>query len=147
MADKIFVDTNVLVFAENLRSPFHAAAINHLTTLLLDGNDLYISSQVLREFAATLGKLLHQNNQFNSRVVAGATRSLKKQFNIIYEDENINNELLTLIEQYDVVGKSIYDCNIVATMKAHGITKLFTHNVSDFIRFNKEIRIIELIAV
>ena len=32
-------------------------------------------------------------------------------------------------------GKQVHDANIVATMLAHGIPRLLTHNVTDFTRF------------
>ncbi len=79
MADKIFVDTNI-----------HLAARTHLNSLLLAPNDLFISTQVLREFASVFGKLLNQNNQFDSRTVISALIALKEQFNVIYKDERIN---------------------------------------------------------
>jgi predicted nucleic acid-binding protein len=42
-------------------------------------------------------------------------------------------------------GKQIHDANIVATMLAHGIPRLLTHNVGDFRRFSTLIEILPLL--
>ena len=39
-------------------------------------------------------------------------------------------------------GKQIHDANIVATMLAHGVKAILTHNRKDFIRFEEFITII-----
>jgi hypothetical protein len=44
-----------------------------------------------------------------------------------------------------VGGKQVHNANIVATMLAHGIPRLFTHNVADFNRFSTLIEILPLV--
>jgi predicted nucleic acid-binding protein len=46
-----------------------------------------------------------------------------------------NVRLLALISSIAVAGRQIHDANIVATMQAHGIGRLLTHNTADFARF------------
>jgi hypothetical protein len=40
-----------------------------------------------------------------------------------------------MVRSYHVRGRSVYDCNIVATMVGHGVGELLTHNVKDFQRY------------
>ncbi len=47
--DPAFVDTNVLVYANNVRAPLHHQAQSTLTRLIGTGAELWISRQVLRE--------------------------------------------------------------------------------------------------
>jgi len=47
----IFVDTNVLVYATIVSAPFHEQAQKTLQTLWESEDDLWISRQVLREYA------------------------------------------------------------------------------------------------
>jgi predicted nucleic acid-binding protein len=42
-----------------------------------------------------------------------------------------------------VAGRQVHDANIVATMLAHGETRLLTMNRSDFRRFEPRIEIVE----
>lgn len=46
-----------------------------------------------------------------------------------------------LIRQHQLGGKQVHDTNIVATMLAHDIPCLLTHNVKDFTRFEELITI------
>jgi hypothetical protein len=43
------------------------------------------------------------------------------------------------------LGKQVHDTNIVATMLTHGVNRLLTHNVADFVRFSQEITVIPMI--
>jgi hypothetical protein len=40
-----------------------------------------------------------------------------------------------LVQQFEVHGKQVHDCNIVATMLAHGVRHLATRNAADFKRY------------
>ncbi|MBM3239301.1 type II toxin-antitoxin system VapC family toxin [Candidatus Poribacteria bacterium] len=42
-----------------------------------------------------------------------------------------------LVRCYQVRGKNTHDTNIVATMLAHGVTRLVTYNFDDFRRFQE----------
>jgi len=53
--------------------------------------------------------------------------------------------LIQLVKQYAVSGKRIHDANIVATMRAFSITKIFTKNTKDFFAFN-EIELLDFIG-
>jgi len=54
--NRVFVDTNVLVYAAVSQAPFHAEARSVIRTRQEAGMDLWISRQVLREYLATLSR-------------------------------------------------------------------------------------------
>ncbi len=54
--DPVFLDTNVLVYANVAESPFHQATITAIETRYASGVGLWISRQILREFLATLSR-------------------------------------------------------------------------------------------
>ena len=54
--ERIFVDTNVLVYATQVTAPWHAEANQTLTALHAAGAELWISRPVLREYLATLSR-------------------------------------------------------------------------------------------
>jgi predicted nucleic acid-binding protein len=55
-ADRVFVDTNILVYANVASAPFHAEALQKLNDLWSAGAELWWSRQILREYFATLTK-------------------------------------------------------------------------------------------
>jgi predicted nucleic acid-binding protein len=71
-------------------------------------------------------------------------RVFQQKFRIADDIENVSRCLLELLESVAVAGKQIHDANIVATMRAYGVTSLFTHNSDDFKRFAHYIEILTL---
>ena len=57
----------------------------------------------------------------------------EKMFHVADETLPVSVNLLTLIQSIPVGGKQVHDANIVATMQAHGITRLLIHNIADFL--------------
>jgi predicted nucleic acid-binding protein len=53
-ADRLLVDTNVLVYASLRNTPWHADAIQAIHTELQAGVELWVSRQILREYLAVL---------------------------------------------------------------------------------------------
>lgn len=53
-AEPLFIDTNILVYANVTESPYHAPALHAIQTAYQAGRPLWISRQVLREYLATL---------------------------------------------------------------------------------------------
>lgn len=47
----------------------------------------------------------------------------------------VSGRLIALLNTNGVKGPLVFDLQIVATMLAHGVTKLYTYNVRDFDRF------------
>jgi predicted nucleic acid-binding protein len=48
-SDKVFIDTNILVYAQLRLAPLHAAAVGKVQALIAAGAELWISRQTLRE--------------------------------------------------------------------------------------------------
>jgi predicted nucleic acid-binding protein len=65
-------------------------------------------------------------------------------FEIADEPERVTENLFKLIETIPLGGKQVYDANLVATMQAQGIRRIFTLNPFDFERFLPHIEIIRL---
>src|SRR5262249_29857536 len=135
VADPIFVDTNVLVYANTATAPLHARARAALQDLAAAGVELWVSRQVLREYLATLSR----PQTFTAPVapaalVADVTRFLA-QFRVAEDGPAVTTNLLTLVGSIPLGGKQVHDANVVATMQAHGLRRLLTHNAIDFARY------------
>lgn len=50
VAEPIFIDTNILVYANVASAPFHVEALTTVLDYWKNGNVLWVSRQVLREF-------------------------------------------------------------------------------------------------
>ena len=65
----------------------------------------------------------------------------------IAEDGPVGTEkLLAILATIPVGGRQIHDANIMATMQAHGIARLLTHNLVDFARYKPSIAIEPLLT-
>jgi len=138
---KIFVDTNVLVYANIKTSKFHELAKFKLLKLAEADNCLYISNQVIREYLSVLSKPDADGNRLSYNSLNSDVDRFRNEFRVVFE----NDQTLSLLQQLAVEcptgGKQIHDANIVATMLTYDIKEIITHNIADFKRFAKYISI------
>ena len=64
-------------------------------------------------------------------------------FEILEDGPGVAAQLVQLCRTIALAGRQVHDANIVATMLAHGETRLLTSNRSDFRRFGQLIEIVE----
>ena len=142
MPDKIFLDTNILVYLANEDSPFHFRSAEKFKEIA-GKSELWISRQVLREYAVVMTRPGIVEKPLSSNEVASDIEKWESIFQIADETEEVTGILVELIKTHDIKGKKIHDANIVAAMMANSIQTLFTLNVDDFKKFKK----IQLIAI
>ena len=142
---KVFVDTNILIYANDARSVFGAQAILRMNNLLSNGNQLLISSQVIREFSNVSIREARRSGLAMPSAVATVLNNItvyESNFEILFDNQVVMDIWKQLIPTLRTQ-KDIFDYNIVATMKASNITHILTHNISDFIPFS-DIQVIAL---
>lgn len=142
--DPVFIDSNILVYANVASAPFHARAVNALQELNDEGIDLWVSRQVLREFLATLTRPQAFAAPQPISVLIQDVRSFESQFYVAEDGPDVTARLLALLNDVPAGGKQIHDANIVATMQAHGIRRLLTGNGADFARYSRHITVLPL---
>lgn len=141
VAEPLFVDTNVLIYANIVRAPFHEQALNALKLAHRSERPLWISRQVLREVIVILTRPQTFAQPSTPNVVIERIRYLEERFQVADDTAAVTRRLIELLRDYRVGGKQIHDANIVATMLAYDIPCLLTHNEKDFDRFGKIIKI------
>ena len=141
-ADPTFVDTNVLVYASQRRSAFHARAAACLQEARGERRALWISRQVLREYLATVTRPQHGQAPLQMAEAIADTKRFERDFNLAEDGPEVFAELLRLLARVPVAGKQVHDANLAATMLVHGITRLLTFNAADFRRFEPLIALI-----
>jgi predicted nucleic acid-binding protein len=117
--DSVFVDTNVLVYANVATAPSHQVALDALTEMHATGVQLWISRQVIREYVATLARpQTFAIPDFTT--VAADVEYLRARFEVADDTHAVTDRLLELVREVAVGGKQVHDANIVATMQAYG---------------------------
>jgi predicted nucleic acid-binding protein len=143
-ADPVFVDTNILVFANTATAPFHAEAQAALRSLAASGAELWISRQILREYLATLSR--PQTFTVPVAILCSDVVRFQAQFLMAEDGPAVTANLLTLLSTITIGGKQVHDANIVATMQVYALRRLLTHNTADFARFGALIQVEPLVA-
>jgi predicted nucleic acid-binding protein len=139
--NRVFVDTNVLVYAAVSQAPLHADARSAVRSQQEAGAELWISRQVLREYLATLSRPQSFSIPQPVAVLIGDVQKFQDSFLIAEDGPAVTAKLLELLEMLPVGGKQIHDANIVATMLVHDIRTILTHNANDYARFAQLIEV------
>ena len=140
-AEPLFIDTNILIYANAAAAPLHDQALKMIKGAYQNGCPLWISRQVLREFITVRTRPQAFAQSSKSEVVIERVHYLEKHFQVADDTAAVTNQLVKLMENIQIGGKQVHDANIVATMLVYEIPCLLTHNVKDFERFGKMIRI------
>jgi predicted nucleic acid-binding protein len=143
----LFIDTNILIYSVNTVSPWHHLALNALQTARSSGSELVISPQILREYLAVATRPMPSGSGVPMATALSDFRLFQAQFRVVQDNQAVLSALDTLLQNFVVGGKQVFDTNIVATMQAYGISHLLTHNTADFTRFATLITVIPLIGV
>lgn len=133
---QIFVDTNILYYATSFGVEFGSAAKKQLEELM-SYNEMCVSGQILREYAHVtlrMARIQHMNWDVAHRDLQLNLDVIQKNFKILFDDVEVMMEWQDLLP-HATSNKQVFDLNIVATMRAHGLQHLFTHNVGDFAAF------------
>ena len=142
MQDKIFIDTNILVYMANEDSPFYSKVRKIFETIAGD-YELWISRQILREYTVIMTRPESLEKPITPEEVISDLEKFENIFYIADENKKVTENLKKLIRNYKLIGKRIHDANIVATMEANSISVLFTLNLDDFKNF-KGISLLDL---
>lgn len=131
----VFIDTSVIIAATVEVHPSHGQACAYIDQAIGTGQELCMSLQVCREFLVVLTRQPVSGRTFELREALGALEVWTTGCRHLEETENVMQECLELVRRFDVRGKQVHDCNIVATMRAHGVRRLATRNPADFERY------------
>jgi predicted nucleic acid-binding protein len=103
--DRVFVDTNVLVFATQVSAPWHAEASRALSDLRAAGVELWISRQVLREYLATLSRPQTFAAPLPMSVLVLDVLQFEKLFTLAEDGPPVTAHLLSLLPAIPCAGK------------------------------------------
>jgi predicted nucleic acid-binding protein len=146
--DRVFVDTNILFYANDPASPFGKQAIARINELASLNNELIISSQIIREYAAATLRNAGFHKLDLKVITAIVLRNIarfQRDFEVLYDGPEVLQKWATLLPML-TTGKDVFDFNIAATLQANGIRNILTHNEKDFVKFDSWLNVLPLIS-
>jgi len=136
--EPILFDSNILVYAHNLYSPFYKKAKELHKQVVFKSLKGVVAIQNLLEFYATItSPKLVGNRQVPKNAHRSCLVYFKAGFRIIYPKHDDLQNALYLAEKNNISGKKIFDLYLVATMLSNGIETIYTANDKDFKDFSE----------
>jgi predicted nucleic acid-binding protein len=131
------VDANILVYAVNSVAPQHAASRALLEAALDPAVSLYVTSQILCEFYSLITNPKRTPRAWSSGDAVQLISELLTPpgLKVLPAPAQAVTRLLELLKRNAVTGSDVFDLQIVATMKANNIQRIYTFNAVDFQKF------------
>lgn len=138
-SDLVLIDTNILIYAADTTSSFHATA----STILERGAGgvipICISPQVLFEFFSVITNPKRVETAWTAEK---AVRAMDKYYRAkgvgkIYPAPDAPRDVLDLLRTHEVKGRGIFDLHLVVTMLSNGVNRICTYNEKDFSKFSE----------
>lgn len=140
----LFIDANILIYATRPASPWHTLAREAIDQALANSVDLVVSPQVLREYLADTTRPAPDGSHTPLADALDNVAVFRTALRVLEENGAVVDMLLAQLRQVSALGRQTHDANIVATMRAHGVRRLLTHNADDFARYNHLITVVPL---
>lgn len=144
---RVFLDTNIVLRSTAASAPEHTAILSALNILSSIKSELWISRQVLREYAMTVTRAQPFLGSISHSEAASVIRRLGTLFRVADETKAVSDQWIRLLETIPMGGRQVHDANIAATMITYQIPALLTLNTVDFVRFEPQIRVLSLADV
>jgi predicted nucleic acid-binding protein len=132
--DPGLLDANVLTYAVDADAPQHTASRTLLDAASDPSVTLYVTSQILCEFYSIV------TNPRRVRVVSSSAQALSiisamlalPGLYVLPTPARAVAGWMQQLQRHPVTGGDVFDLQIVATMQANGIQRIYTFNADDF---------------
>lgn len=130
---KYLLDTNIVLRFSNPSDTQHHLATEAVATLLMQGDECYLTAQVLIELWVVATRPTDVNGLgWSIEQAHNVINQLLDRFPAVDETSQIFPNWLTLVAENQIKGKRTHDARIVAVMLASGISHILTLNPNDF---------------
>ncbi|MEW6233755.1 MAG: PIN domain-containing protein [Candidatus Omnitrophota bacterium] len=138
-SETALLDANVLVYAYDESSPYHAAALQLVEKGRGGEISLCLTPQVLNEFFAVITDPRRVAHHFTAQEALQEMVKFyrSKRILTIFPNSLTIEIMLELLKRHPVVKQDIFDLQLAATMLANNITRIYTYNAEDFIKFSE----------
>lgn len=133
-AGNVLLDTNILVYADNINSPYHTIAKEVRDSCLRGEIQGCLSTQNLYEYFAVVTDSKKVEFPLSpDEAINEIEKYLKaKTIKIIFPKPITIQRVINLVKKYKMKKQEIFDAQLVATMLDNGIKNIVTRNVKHF---------------
>jgi uncharacterized protein len=131
------VDTNVLVYALDADAPQHTASRVLLETARNRTTILYVTPQIISEFYSVVTNSRRVSKPCSPGDALNAISGMLGFLDVLPIPAYTVEGLLNLLHRHPVTGGDVFDLQIVATMQANDIRRIYTFNTDDFAAFSE----------
>lgn len=131
-------DTNLLLYAMNRGCAEHAVAKAWLDAALAEPREWIFADQVLFELYRLLRHPKVMAKPLSARAAVAQMEWFREETGFLhcgYEESRWAGVLKALMGQKGRSGLLVHDAVLAETLRAQGVTKFYTRNVSDFVGF------------
>ncbi len=100
--ERLLVDTNILVYAADVSSPFHRNAETLLEQALREGIQLAVTPQILREFMVAALRSFSDTAQTPYDDIVADMEEFRRALEVLPENTQTAQELGALVRQFCV---------------------------------------------
>jgi predicted nucleic acid-binding protein len=129
------VDTKVLVYALDADAPQHEAARALLEAGREASTTLFVTAQILCEFYSIVTNPRRVSKPRSAADAVAAISGLLGFLHVLPVPARAVDGL-DLLRRHPATGGDVFDLQIVATMQANGIQRIYTFNTADFAAFS-----------
>jgi predicted nucleic acid-binding protein len=131
------IDSNVFLRAAKRNDPDRRLALEAVSKLRANNEDLCYTTQVLVEFwnVCTRPTQARGGLGLSIQMTERKARLIEKRFRLVTESLATHQEWRRLVSDCSVSGVEVHDAMLVAVMKVNSITHLLTFNKDDFKRY------------
>lgn len=134
----VLFDSNILVYAHNLNSPFYQKAKELHEKVVFGGLAAAVSVQNLLEFYSIITDSKRIEKVVEPQIAQKHCLAyLEAGFQIIYPKAGDFEMVTKLVSRTKIKGRKIFDVYLVATMLSNGIKTIYTANERDFEMFGQ----------
>jgi predicted nucleic acid-binding protein len=130
---KLLVDTNVLLEATDEGRRFHVRAMDLFRNASDDGVDLYLGTQVLREYLVVATRPIENNGLgMTTNTALDNIKRFRKRSSLVAETLQAGELFIEWAAKYGTRGKKLHDLQILATASVARMHALITANEKDY---------------
>jgi uncharacterized protein len=133
------LDANILVYALNEDAPQYSASRALLDAAADPAIKLYVTSQILCEFYSIITnprRVAAASSPAEALDIVAAVLALPG-IQVLPIQSDVVGRWVNLLRRRPVKGAKIFDLQIVASMQANGIQRIYTYNTGDFEAFSE----------
>jgi toxin-antitoxin system PIN domain toxin len=131
------LDTNILFYATNIRSPGHQAARGLLERIAGEPGEWILADQVLFEYYRLVRNPTVLARPLSAGQAARRLRFFREELGCLHcaYEPRLFEELAGLLGASSFAPARTFDAVLAVTLRSHGVETFYTRNTKDFERF------------